>query len=147
MKMKKAYTLIEFTIVLSIILILIFPVFNVAKAYNEALLRVKAKGTMNDLSSLISYSKYYCRYYNVNGLIEVDKEYGKVVFKNLSSKGTIVKTIFIEDGVRLVADSSLSITKTGKVQSDTIRLIDSEGKLYKLTISTGIDTVNIYEGD
>ena len=64
MKMKKAYTLIEFTIVLSIILILIFPVFNVAKAYNKALLRVKAKGAMNDLSSLISYSKYYCRYYN-----------------------------------------------------------------------------------
>ena len=27
------------------------------------------------------------------------------------------------------------------------KLIDSEGKLYKLTISTGIDTVNIYEGD
>ncbi len=60
----------------------------------------------------------------------------------------IIKTIFLEDGFKFVTNDTFSISKLGNIQkSDTIRVIDKNGKLYKVTISTGIGSVNIYEGD
>ena len=41
----------------------------------------------------------------------------------------------------------LKINTLGNVESDTIRIFDNYGNVYKVTISTGVDTVNIYEGD
>ena len=41
----------------------------------------------------------------------------------------------------------LKINTLGNVESDTIRILIIMGNVYKVTISTGIDTVNIYEGD
>ena len=146
-KMKRAYTLIEVMIVLAIIFILMLPIVNISKSYKETLIRVKAKGSINDLSNLISYSKYYCRYYESSGSIEIDKDKGVAVFKDISLKGVIVKTLILEDGVRFAVSKYLSINKVGKVQSDSIRIIDSEGNFYKITISTGVDTVNVYEGE
>ena len=47
-----------------------------------------------------------------------------------------------------MTNDTFSISTLGHIQkSDTIRVIDKNGKLYKVTISTGIGSVNIYEGD
>lgn len=146
--MKKGYTLIELIIVLAIISILILPSINISKSYSESIMRIKGKSIANEIVNLISYGKYYCRYYDILGLIEINKEEGKIVFKDISGRTKIIKTIFLEDGFKFVTNDTFSISKLGSIQkSDTIRVIDKNGKLYKVTISTGIGSVNIYEGD
>lgn len=145
--MKRGYTLIELIIVLAIIAILMLPTLNISKYYREVAGRVKGKSIINEVSNLISYSKYYCRHYNSYGLIEVNSSEGKIVFKDTAEKIKIIKTITLEDGFKFTSNNSLSINKIGHIQSDTIRIIDKEGKVYKVTISTGVDTVNIYEGE
>ncbi|WP_299994837.1 prepilin-type N-terminal cleavage/methylation domain-containing protein [uncultured Clostridium sp.] len=146
--MKKGYTLIELIIVLAIISILILPSINISKSYSESIMRIKGKSIANEIGNLISYGKYYCRYYDILGLIEINKEEGKIVFKDISGRTKIIKTILLEDGFKFVTNDTFSISKLGSIQkSDTIRVIDKNGKLYKVTISTGIGSVNIYEGD
>ena len=146
--MKKGYTLIELIIVLAIISILILPSINISKSYSESIMRIKGKSIANEIGNLISYGKSYCRYYDILGLIEINKEEGKIVFKDISGRTKIIKTIFLEDGFKFVTNDTFSISKLGNIQkSDTIRGIDKNGKLYKVTISTGIGSVNIYEGD
>lgn len=145
--MKRGYTLIELMIVLAIIVILMLPTLNVSKSYREVIGRIKGKSIVNEISNLISYSKYYCRHYDSYGLIEVNSSEGKITFKDTLGKSKIIKTILLEDGFKFTSNNSLSINKMGHIDSDTIRIIDKEGKVYKVTISTGVDTVNIYEGE
>lgn len=145
--MKRAYTLIEIIIVLAIIAILSLPIFNLSKSYNESISRVKAKGLINEISNFISYSKYYCRYNERIGVIEVNNTNGKVTFKDITHKSSLVKTMLLQDGFKFVSNISLNVNKLGHVESDTIRIMDKEGKIYRITISTGVDTVNIYEGE
>ncbi|MBS4956631.1 MAG: prepilin-type N-terminal cleavage/methylation domain-containing protein [Clostridium sp.] len=145
--MKRGYTLIELIIVLAIVAILMLPTLNISKSYIEAIGKVKGKSIINDISNLISYSKYYCRYYSGYGVIEINSSKGKITFKDTSGKSKVIKTITLEDGFRFVSNNSLSINKLGHIQSGTIRIMDKNGKLYKVTISTGVDTVNVYEGE
>ena len=145
--MKRGYTLIELMIVLAIIVILMLQTLNVSKSYREVIGRIKGKSIVNEISNLISYSKYYCRHYDSYGLIEVNSSEGKITFKDTLGKSKIIKTILLEDGFKFTSNNSLSINKMGHIDSDTIRIIDKEGKVYKVTISTGVDTVNIYEGE
>lgn len=145
--MKRGYTLIEIIIVLTIIAILMLPTLNISKSYIETIRRVKGKSIINEISNLISYSKYYCRHYDSCGLIQVNSSEGKITFKDTSKKSKAIKSIVLEDGFKFTRNNSLSINKIGHIQSDTIRIIDKGGKVYRVTISTGVDTVNIYEGE
>ena len=96
--MKRGYTLIELVLVLAIITILMLPTLNISKSYREAIRRVKGKSIINEISNLISYSKYYCRHYDSYGLIEVNSNEGKITFKDTSGKRKIIKTILLEEG-------------------------------------------------
>ena len=130
-------------IVLAIIAILILPTFNISKSYKEIVMRVKGKSIANEISNLNSYSKYYCRYYG-----EINSNDGKITFKDISSRSKIIKTILLEEEFKFVSNNSFEISKIGNIQkSDTIRVIDKNGRVYRITIATGIGTVNIYEGE
>lgn len=145
--MKRGYTLLELIIVLAIILVLMLPTLNISKSYIKSIEKIKGKSIVNDISNLISYSKYYCRQNNSQGLIEISRSKGKIVFKDTSGRSKTIKTIILEDGFKFVSNDSLSINKIGSVESATIRIMNEKGDLYKVTIATGVDTVNIYEGE
>ena len=115
--MKKGYTLIELIIVIAIIGILMLPTLKLTKSYN-------------------SY-----------GEIEINKSAGVVKFKDKKQGGKVIKTIFLPGNFKFSAMYILKINTLGNVESDTIRIFDNYGNVYKVTISTGVDTVNIYEGD
>lgn len=133
---------------MAIIAILILPTFNISKSYKEIVMRVKGKSIANEISNLISYSKYYCKYYGSYGLIEINSNDGKITFKDISSRSKIIKTILLEEEFKFVSNNSFEISKIGNIQkSDTIRVIDKNGRVYRITIATGIGTVNIYEGE
>lgn len=145
--MKKGYTLIEVIFVLAIIALLILPTLNIAKSYKDITSRIKGKGITTEISNLISYSKYYCKYHERYGEIEINNNEGKIIFKDTSEKGTVVKSISLQDGFKFTSNNRLNINKLGHIKSDTIRIIDKDGNVYRVTIATGIDTVNIYEGE
>lgn len=145
--MKKAYTLIELIIVMAIMSILILSTVKLSSSYKHNVNRIKAKGFVNELSNIISFGKHYCRHYDSYGLIEINKTKGQVKFKDISLKSKVIKSITLPDGFKFTTTSSLNINTTGHIDSDTVRIIDEKGILYKLTISTGVDTVNIYEGE
>ena len=145
--MKRGYTLVEVILVLAIITLLIMPTLNIAKSYKDITSRIKGKGIITEISSLISYSKCYCKYHESYGEIEINNVEGKIIFKDTSKKGTVIKSISLQEGFKFTSNNSLDINKLGYIKSDTIRIIDKDGNVYKVTIATGIDTVNIYEGE
>lgn len=145
--MKRGYTLVEVILLLAIITLLIMPTLNIAKSYKDITSRIKGKGIITEISSLISYSKYYCKYHESYGEIEINNVEGKIIFKDTSKKGTVIKSISLQEGFKFTSNNSLDINKLGYIKSDTIRIIDKDGNVYKVTIATGIDTVNIYEGE
>lgn len=104
-------------------------------------------GFCNELSNMISYGKFYCMKNNSYGEIEINKSAGVVKFKDKKQGGKVIKTIFLPGNFKFSAMYILKINTLGNVESDTIRIFDNYGNVYKVTISTGVDTVNIYEGD
>lgn len=145
--MKKGYTLIELIIVIAIIGILMLPTLKLTKSFNNILNKSAAMGFCNELSNMISYGKFYCMKNNSYGEIEINKSAGVVKFKDKKQGGKVIKTIFLPGNFKFSAMYILKINTLGNVESDTIRIFDNYGNVYKVTISTGIDTVNIYEGD
>lgn len=145
--MKRGYTLIEVIVVMAIMSILLLSTIKVSSAYDNIVNRFKAKSFMNELSNTISFGKYYCSYYESPGMIEINKTKGQVKLKDISSKSKVIKSITLPEGFKFTTISLLNINNNGHIESDTIRIIDSKGNLYKLTISTGVDTINIYEGE
>ena len=145
--MKKGYTLIELISVIAIIGILMLPTLKLTKSFNNILNKSAAMGFCNELSNMISYGKFYCVKNNSYGEIEINKSAGVVKFKDKKQGGKVIKTIFLPGNFKFSAMYILKINTLGNVESDTIRIFDNYGNVYKVTISTGIDTVNIYEGD
>lgn len=145
--MKKGYTLVELIIVMAILSILLVPTLNLTNSYKTTINRIKGKSVINDLSNLISFSKYYCRHNKVNGKLEINKVQGEATFKDMSGRGKVVKSIYLPEGFEFKTINLLNVTTEGYIQSDTIRVLDNDKNTYKLTISTGVDTVNIYEGE
>lgn len=145
--MKKAYTLIELIIVMAIILVLLLPSINIANSINNAINRAEAIVFCNELSNMISYGKFYCMKNRSYGEIEINKSVGKVSFKDKKQGGKIIKSIYLNSKYKFSTVCILKINNLGHIDSDTIQILDSDGNVYKVAISTGVDTVNIYEGN
>lgn len=145
--MKRGYTLIEVIAVMAINLILLTGVISVSKIYEKNLNRIMTNSIVNDVSNLISFSKYYCRYNNISGAIQANKNSGEIYFKDISGINEIIKKIDLPEGYTMSYSYDLQINNLGHVQSDSIIIKDRYGNVSKITISTGLDTVNVYIGE
>ena len=143
--MKKGYTLIELIIVIAIISVLLLPTINIANSINSTINRAEAIG--NELSNMISYAKFYCVKNASYGEIEINKSVGTVNFKDKKQGGKIIKSIYLNSKCKFLTVYILKINNLGHIDSDTIQILDGNGNIHKIAIATGVDTVNIYEGN
>ena len=142
---KEGYTLIETITVMFMVLILFSAISHIGNSIKKIKEYVAVKGTILEVVNIISYGKQYCRNSEGQGIVEIYMESGEVKLKDVSSKYKIIKEIKLPKGLRFLSNQELYINNKGQIESNTIRILDSDKNLYRITISTGVDTINIYE--
>lgn len=155
--MKKGYTLIELIIVLAIIsLISSIAMVNIIKV-KEDLEVIEFKNSANEVKSLLSFAKAYCRKNKVPGQIVIGSDKKTIVFevsdKNYLFKKIVILSKNIEVGSNFKVSSSETssnnnVTDEGYIKSaGTITLSYKNNKKIKITVSVGNDISRSYESD
>lgn len=155
--MKKGYTLIELIIVLAIIsLISSIAMVNIIKV-KEDLEVIEFKNSANEVKSLLSFAKSYCRKNKVPGQILIGADKKTIVFevsdKNYLFKKIVILSKNIEVGSNFKVSSSETssnnnVTDEGYIKSaGTIILSYKNNKKIKITVSVGNDISRSYESD
>lgn len=155
--MKKGYTIIELIIVLAIIsLISSITVINITKV-KENLEMLELKHSANEVKSLLSYAKSYCRNNKVTGKITVGLDRKTITFVvsdiNYKTSKTITVSKNVEVGSNFKVSSSITssdnnITEQGYIKSaGNIKLTHKSKKTIDITISVGNDIIRSYEND
>jgi prepilin-type N-terminal cleavage/methylation domain-containing protein len=154
---KRGYTLIELIIVLSIIAVISsITTVNVVK-FKEKMDIIEFNNVANEVKSLLSFGKAYCRKNKVSGQILVGSNRKTITFDVTNNNFPITKTIKlnkdIEVGSNFKVSSSLTsdnnnITEEGYIKSaGTITLTHKSNKRINVTISVGNDIIRSYESD
>ena len=155
--MKKGYTLIELIVVLSIISIISsITVVNVVK-FKDKMEMIEFNSVANEVKSLLSFAKSYCRKNNVQGKILVGINRKTITFEVTNKEAPITKTIELNKNVEVGSNFKVSssitsdnnqITDEGYIKSaGTITLTHKSNKQIKITISVGSDIIRSYETD
>lgn len=155
--MKKGYTLIELIIVLSIIAVISsIATINIVK-FKEKMEIIEFNSVANEVKSLLSFGKAYCRKNKVSGQILVGKNRKTITFEVTNNEFPITKTIRlnkdIEVGSNFKVSSSITsdnnnITDEGYIKSaGTITLTHKSNKRINITVSVGNDIIRSYESD
>lgn len=145
--MKRGYTLIEQIVVIAIVLILTVSMVNIKKSYSTITSRLEVKGVLNELTNMMSFAKYYCRNSVHIGVLQIDTVNKKIKFRDKDLRDKIIKEINIPKSCNIyIKNTSISINNKGHLQSESMT-ISNDYYWGKITISTGVDNINIYEGD
>jgi len=155
--MKKGYTLIELIIVLSIIAVISsIATINIVK-FKEKMEIIELNSVANEVKSLLSFGKAYCRKNKVSGQILVGKNRKTITFEVTNNEFPITKTIRLNKDIEVgsnfkVSSSSTSdnnnITYEGYIKSaGTITLTHKSNKRINITVSVGNDIIRSYESD
>ncbi|MGG7143667.1 pilus assembly FimT family protein [Clostridium nigeriense] len=155
--MKKGYTLIELIIVLSIIAVISsITTINIVK-FKEKIEIIEFNSLANEVKSLLSFGKAYCRRNKVSGQILVGSNRRTITFEVTNKEFPITKTIRlnkdIEVGSNFKVSSSITsdnnnITDEGYIKSaGTITLTHKSNKRINITVSVGNDIIRSYESD
>lgn len=155
--MKKGYTLIEIIIVLSIIAVISsITMVNVVK-FKEKIDIIEFNSMANEVKSLLSFGKSYCRKNKVAGQILVGSDRKTITFEVTNNDFPITKTIKLNNDIEIgsnfnvsssLTSNSNNITDEGYIKSaGTITLTHKSKKRINITISVGNDIVRSYEND
>lgn len=155
--MKKAYTLIELIVVLSVITIFSsIVIVNIVKV-KENLDEIEFKNLEAEVKSLLSFGKAYCRKNKVPGQILIGSDRKTIEFLVTNSLSPIRKTIKVKDGIQIGSNFSSSgdiktdsnnITDEGFIKSaGTIVITNNKNKRIDITISVGNDIIRSYTND
>ncbi|NFK73988.1 prepilin-type N-terminal cleavage/methylation domain-containing protein [Clostridium botulinum] len=140
---KKGFTLIEVIASLSIILIIFSLTLSVKDIYSTISNDIESKSALYDVENLLSYSKAYCKKNKKSGEIQIDNIRNRILFEKDGL--TTVKKVILPRKIRIISKNDcIQVTSNGHIkQGKTILFQDNKNNIYKVTIATGIDPINI----
>ena len=141
---KDGYTIIELIIVIFIMLILFSLGLKVKGSIDKIINDTKVESSVNEISNILSYGKHYCRINEIEGAININKTTGEISLYEDIRNGKVIKKSTLYNGLQFVSDLKIKVTSSGGLQACTIYIKDRYGKVSKITISVGIDNINIY---
>lgn len=147
-KIKSGYTLIELIIVLGILLIISTIVSLNSSKFKNIVSKIEVESSRNEVRSLISFGKSYCRKNRVNGSITVYEN--NLNFNVVEPGYTITKEAISVEGLKFtsnVKENDFKIDKEGYIKTAGTIVIKS-GKYYsEITIGVGNDIIGVKEVD
>ncbi|MBC5627504.1 type II secretion system protein [Clostridium sp. NSJ-6] len=142
---KRGYTLLELIIVMAILVVLMPAAVKGSSVYN-LIDNITVHSLKSDIANLISFAKHYSYNTGNTGRLEIDNIKGEISFvdtKNELTKNTIAK-VTLPKGYDFLERFNISVSNKGVVSGDSIIFKSLSGEYHKVTISVGIDFVNIY---
>ena len=142
---KRGYTLLELIIVMAILVVLMPAAVKGSSVYN-LIDNITVHSLKSDIANLISFAKHYSYNTGNTGRLEIDNIKGEISFvdtKNELTKNTIAK-VTLQKGYDFLERFNISVSNKGVVSGDSIIFKSLSGEYHKVTISVGIDFVNIY---
>lgn len=142
---KRGYTLLELIIVMAILVVLMPAAVKGSSVYN-LINNITVHSLKSDIANLISFAKHYSYNTGNTGRLEIDNIKGEISFvdtKNELTKNTIAK-VTLPKGYDFLERFNISVSNKGIVSGDSIIFKSLSGEYHKVTISVGIDFVNIY---
>lgn len=144
MSKNRGYTLLELMVVISIILIISSLGLKIKNSIDKVMNEARMESSINDICNILSFGKYYCKVNSIEGVIEINRDTGQIILYEDVRNGKVIKNTTLAKGVSFLSNLKLKVTDVGNLQADTIYIKDRYGKVSRITISVGIDTVNVY---
>ena len=135
----------ELIIVMAILVVLMPAAVKGSSVYN-LIDNITVHSLKSDIANLISFAKHYSYNTGNTGRLEIDNIRGEISFvdtKNELTKNTIAK-VTLPKGYDFLERFNISVSNKGVVSGDSIIFKSLSGEYHKVTISVGVDFVNIY---
>lgn len=146
---KKGYTLIELIVVMAILSILLGCGFTMIYTLNKIKKEVELEDAVYRVHSLLSYAKSYCRKNFTEGIIVIDEVNNSIIFQyRISNRDIIERTENFSSDIEVkknVGENKILVSDKGYLNTAGSIDIKSGERKYKITISVGIDDINIKE--
>ncbi len=133
-------------IIVMAILVVLMPAAVKGSSVYKLIDNITVHSLKSDIANLISFAKHYSYNTGNTGRLEIDNIKGEISFvdtKNELTKNTIAK-VTLPKGYDFLERFNISVSNKGVVSGDSIIFKSLSGEYHKVTISVGIDFVNIY---
>lgn len=141
--MKKAFTIIELVIVMAISLVLLSFGSSIIKIMTAPLDDIKLNAAVCEVNNMISYGKYYCRNKKEPGRLVINDSENTVAL--MDHEYNPIKILELPKEVWFINDYDIKIKGNGQLASSLSIYVVGDNDKYRIAISTGVDTVNIYK--
>ena len=141
---KSGYTLIELVAVMAILSILLGGGFTLINSLNKIKKEIEVEDAVYRVYSILSYGKAYCRKNFSDGSIIIDEGGNSIMFKY---RDKIMKVENLPSYISLSRPPKepkvINVSDKGYLDSAGSLNIDYENRRETITISVGIDDINI----
>lgn len=143
---NNGYTLIELIIAMLIASIMFVAIVSGVSSYNKMVNKKLRVAAAQELYSLISYGKEYCKNRDDYGKLVFDRNKNKVILYNNSNN---VREVNLDNSLKfgeITGGFTHKISSRGYIEVGTsINIIDSNGGVTIVTVQAGSNYVRIYE--
>ncbi|MPL93633.1 MULTISPECIES: type II secretion system protein [Clostridium] len=149
--MKKAYTLIELIVVLSILVIFSTVTIGGIKYFKDKSEDLNFENYVYEVKSLLSFAKSYCRKNKVIGNIIISSDRKSIIFDVTDKTYKLNKRVDLDNSTEIGSNFKLGNNKINDEgfikEAGTITLSNKNSKFVKITISVGNDIIRVSEND